>query len=70
LFEKIAKKKLVSQFQLKMQLLMTYAVSKVFNFLTPSQQHKSAKQMLSQAHLMPLIKGFISSSRRAWARTH
>jgi len=53
-----------------MQLLMTYAVSKVFNFLNPSQQHKSAKQMLSQAHLMPLIKGFISSSRRAWARTH
>jgi len=26
----------------------------------PSQQHKSAKQMLSQAHLIQIIKGFLS----------
>jgi len=34
-----------------MQLLMTHAVSKLFNPLNRIQ-HKSAKQLLSQAHLM------------------
>jgi len=31
---------------------------------------ESAKQVLSQTHLMQLIKGFISCARCAWARTH
>jgi len=39
-------------------LLMTSAVSKLFNPLN-TIQHKSANQVLSQAHLMQLIKGFI-----------
>jgi len=41
-----------------MQLLMTSAVSKLFNPLNRIQ-YKSANQVLSQAHLMQLIKGFI-----------
>jgi len=41
------------------------AVSQLVNALNTTPQHKSAKQLLSQAHQMQLIKGFIGCTR--WA---
>lgn len=48
---------------------MTYVVWKLFNPLN-GIPHNSTNQVLSQVHLMQLIKGFISCTRCAWARTH
>jgi len=55
--------------QLKMALLMTSKLSNPLNRISHNSTNLK-KQVLCQAHLMQIIKGFISCTRNAWARTH